>query len=131
MWLLLVTGIRRAELLGLTWDDIDFGTSAIRIGKTLQVRPGGHYSFAPLKTICSYRCIPFDQKTSEILQQYKKWWEVCTRNTIHQGLNGLLFCHPNGKPYHPDTITKWLSGALEKQRSKTITPHGLRHTYDV
>lgn len=67
--LLLETGLRTAELIGLTWDAIDWKKHTLTINKTLEYRHSrGYWRAGPPKTMKSYRTIPLTDKAYEILK---------------------------------------------------------------
>ncbi|MGH8929919.1 MAG: tyrosine-type recombinase/integrase [Egibacteraceae bacterium] len=43
--------------------------------------------------------------------------------------HGLMFCHEDGKPLHPDSVTKRFARLVRDLELPTITAHGLRHTH--
>lgn len=67
--LILETGLRTGEMIGLTWDAIDFNKKTLTVNKTLEYRHGQHFWRAgPPKTQNSYRTIPLTDKAYEILK---------------------------------------------------------------
>jgi Site-specific recombinase XerD len=67
--LLLETGLRTGELIGLTWDSINWKKRTLTISKSLEFRYGQQYWRAgPPKTKKSYRTIPLTQRAYEILK---------------------------------------------------------------
>ena len=71
--MILETGLRTAELIGLTWDAIDFEKRTLTINKTLEFRYNSQtWRAGPPKTPQSYRTIPLTDRACEIL---KSVWE--------------------------------------------------------
>ena len=67
--LILETGLRTGEMIGLTWDAIDFEKRTLTVNKTLEFRHGEQYWRAgPPKTQHSYRTIPLTDRAYEILK---------------------------------------------------------------
>lgn len=67
--LILETGLRTGEMIGLTWDAIDFQNRTLTVNKTLEFRHGEQYWRAgPPKTQHSYRTIPLTDRAYEILK---------------------------------------------------------------
>lgn len=67
--LILETGLRTGEMIGLTWDAIDFEKRTLTVNKTLKFRHGEKYWRAgPPKTQHSYRTIPLTDRAYEILK---------------------------------------------------------------
>ena len=70
--LILETGLRTGEMIGLTWDAIDFEKRTLTVNKTLEFRHGEQYWRAgPPKTQHSYRTIPLTDRAYEILKEIK------------------------------------------------------------
>ena len=68
--LLLETGLRTGELVGLTWDAIDWKKRTLTVNKTLEYRhKQGYWRAGPPKTQQSYRTIPLTNKAYEILEK--------------------------------------------------------------
>lgn len=67
----LATGLRRGELLGLKWSDIDFNLGVIMVQRQV-TRIDGEIVEAPLKTKNSYRNISISRDTIEVLKEQKK-----------------------------------------------------------
>ncbi len=75
---ILETGIRTGELIGLTWDVIDWKKRTITINKTLEYRHSVHeWRAGPPKTVTSYRTIPLTDTAYDILREC--WEERKTR----------------------------------------------------
>lgn len=72
----LATGLRRGELLGLKWGDIDFKDNLIRIRRQV-ARIDGNVVEAPLKTKNAYRCVAITQDVADMVR---------TSNQIHSAL---------------------------------------------
>ena len=70
--LILETGLHTGEMIGLTWDAIDFQNRTLTVNKTLEFRHGEQYWRAgPPKTQHSYRTIPLTDRAYEILKEIK------------------------------------------------------------
>ena len=70
--LILETGLRTGEMIGLTWDAIDFQNRTLTVNKTLECRHKQHFWRAgPPKTQQSYRTIPLTDRAYEILKEIK------------------------------------------------------------
>lgn len=126
--LALDSGARRGELTGLTWEDIDFKESTIKINKTTQyVKEYGIFEKST-KTDTSNRLIYISNTTLDLLRRYKKEqlqskmrlgdkWENSNR----------VFTNMYGGNMHPDTPSQILDRIIKKYNLKRITFHGLRH----
>lgn len=123
------TGARLGELMGLEWNDIDFKNKEIAINKASQYLPEkGIYTKEP-KTSSSYRNVSIPDSVVEMLEEYKLWYDN------QKGLCGefwhnsdRLFVQDNGKPMHPDTVSKWFGKFIKRIGLPVINFHGIRHT---
>ncbi|MEK4181759.1 tyrosine-type recombinase/integrase [Aeribacillus sp. FSL K6-1121] len=122
--LLLVSGMRFEELVGLTRDDFDFNNNTIRINKTWGYKKDMPRGFGETKNEQSKRIISIDPK---VMNEFKKLF-FKTPNNIHK----LVFFSTTSK-YHVITntaVNKVLKRILDDLGiEKKITPHELRHTH--
>ena len=121
--------MRRGELCGLEWSDIDFKNSLININKSsLYTVEKGIYEDTT-KTESSKRVIKMPPLVMELLKQHKK-----EQTSERLKLGDLwveqkkIFTQWNGKPIHPDTLSGWFKKFLTKNNLPQITLHSLRHT---
>lgn len=127
--LLLITGCRRGEIMGLKWAKIDFQNNQIRIDNNLQYTPArGLYEESP-KTAASIRNIKLPAETMALLAKYKTWQ---TEQRLASGDRwidtGFVFAQENGTPMHPDSLTDWLGKFSKRHGLPHINPHAFRHT---
>lgn len=129
--LLLFSGMRRGELLGLSWPDIDMGKQIIHIRRSSQVQKGKGVTEAPTKNKFSVRDVRVSGFVFELLAQYRVWWNEhrLQYGTDWHGEKERLFIQDDGSPLYPDTINFWLKKFLEHNSIPYITPHSLRHTF--
>lgn len=123
------TGVRLGELMGLEWNDIDFKNKEIIINKASQYLPEkGVYTKEP-KTSSSYRNVSIPDSVIEMLQEYKRWYDT-QKELCGEFWNDSdrLFVQDNGKPMHPDTVSKWFGKFIRKIGLPVINFHGIRHT---
>lgn len=128
--LLLFTGVRRGELCGLSWPDID-EKQLINIMRSSQYQRHNGIVEVPTKTASSVRAIKVPTFVIELLGQYRAWWneQRLKYGKDWQGAEQRLFIQDDGKPINPDTINYWLNKFLKKFNFEHITPHSLRHTF--
>jgi integrase len=127
--LLLYTGARKGEVLGLEWKDIDFDNSLLSIVRSSQyISKQGIITKEP-KNKNSIRSIKVSGDIIALLQQYKKWQEE-ERLKCGDRWNDTdrLFTQWNGTPMHPDTLPTWFDKFLKRHGLPDINIHGLRHT---
>ena len=127
--LLMITGCRRGEALGLEWRDIDFSAGQLHIRQSVQYRPDrGTYIDTP-KTKSGNRWISVPQETLTLLRKYKAWQaEERLRLGEYYQDQGLLFTQDNGSPMQPCSVTTWCSRFSERHNLRHIHPHSFRHS---
>ena len=113
----LATGLRRGELLGLKWTDIDWKNGIIKVRRQV-ARIDGQIVEAPLKTKNSYRAVTISQQAIEVLKQQKE-------KTNDQ----YVFPSPNGGPISPDSVNNMLKRVLARAGIPKVRFHDLRHTF--
>ncbi len=113
----LATGLRRGELLGLKWSDIDFANRVIRVQRQV-ARINGEIVEAPLKTKNSYRNISISDDTAEVLKAQREKVD-----------SEYVFPSPNGGPISPDSVNHMLQRVLERAGLPKVRFHDLRHTF--
>jgi integrase len=126
VFILLRTGLRKGELLALTWDDIDFDNKLMTINKNRN-----HLGIFPPKTKKSNRVISMDNKLTKELKRFQLWQ---AKNKLQFGryqFNNYVMVDRYGVPYHEWKINRILSDMAEKANLGKFGPHALRHTHAV
>ena len=113
----LATGLRRGELLGLKWSDIDFNQGVLHIRRQI-ARIDGEVVEAPLKTENSYRALPIGAYAVGIL--------LAQRNKSY---SEYVFPSPTGGPISPDSVLHMLHRVLKRAGLPEVRFHDLRHTF--
>ncbi len=106
VWIALVTGMRRAELLALRWDDIDLGTGIVQIRRNY-VWVNGRGVEKATKTH-RMRRISLDAATVEVLASHHERYADAVRQVGERPTGqAYLFSHELmcDRPYHPDAVT--------------------------
>src|SRR5688572_22735248 len=109
LWLLVATtGMRRAELAGLRWSDIDF-TRARLTPRLPRVAVNYQVHESDTKTPSGRRSLALDPATLEVLREHRR--RQAEERTVMElaDTNDLVFTWPDGRPLHPDLITDWSS----------------------
>ncbi len=114
----LATGLRRGELIGLKWEDIDLEGGTIRVRRQV-ARINGQITEAPLKTKNSYRTLPLAEGTVAVLKEQKK----------KAGNSPWVFPSPTGGPMSPDSVLHMLHRVLKRAGLPKVRFHDLRHTF--
>ena len=109
-----LTGMRRGELLGLRWEDIDLESHRIFVRRALW-----RGKFVTPKSRRSRRTIDLAPTLRAALAKFPSRFQ-----------GGLVFCSPDGEPINPDTFAQrdW-ARALRRAELRRIRFHDLRHTY--
>ena len=145
--LILETGLRTGEMIGLTWDAIDFQNRTLTVNKTLEYRHKQHFWRAgPPKTQQSYRTIPLTDRAYEILKEIKdkRPWqkespllsqtqEYIDRRTgaiSRLVMRDLVFINwRTGEPAKNSSYDTHLYKLCDEAGIKHFCMHALRHTY--
>ncbi len=130
IYLMLDSGMRRGELLGLEWKDIHWDSCTVTIRRnSVYLSERGTYTETP-KTRKSVRTIKLPQETFDMLQQYRAWQ---SRQRLKLGDKwqeyDRLFTTWCGEPMNPSTLTGWFTDFARKiGLPEGTTLHSLRHT---
>lgn len=117
----LATGMRRGELLGLKWDDINFTTGELSIRREYTTL-GSDYIISTPKTKSSVRSVHLPQSVLNILGEYRK--TVSSEWVFPSPLDPT---HPRS----PTSCRSRLSDMLERAECNHIPFHGLRHIFST
>ncbi|MDQ1011074.1 integrase [Streptomyces sp. V4I23] len=127
--LALHTGLRKGELLGLHWTDLDLdaGTAAIR--RTLQRTAAGGLTTLPTKTRASERRIALPTRCVQSLklhhEQQQREREAAGTTWLH---DRHVFTTEQGRPIDPTNLTRAFITLLRKAGLRRIRFHDLRHS---
>ncbi|MEV7321218.1 site-specific integrase [Streptomyces sp. NPDC093970] len=116
--LLMLYGLRRGEVLGIRWEDIDFAAGEIHIRQQVQHIRGVLYE-APLKTKAGKRNLPLLAVIHDLL--------VAHRQKVSES-SGLIFTAEDGTPFRPQTLSRAFLRLSQTSGLRTIRLHDLRHT---
>lgn len=127
--LLIYCGMRRGELLGLEWKDINFDTNVLSINRTSQYTNEKGIYTDDVKTASSRRSMKLSDEVTELLKEYKVWQDE-KRLAIGDKWTDTdrLFTQWNGLPMSLSTPYKWLQDFTKKNNLPKINIHSLRHT---
>ena len=127
--LLIMLGLRREELLGLKWGDIDFDNSLIAIGRSIQYLPDRGIYESDTKTSSSQRVIKAPELVISALKEYRAYQsEMRLKLGDYRKDTGFIFTKSDGTPMHPDSLTAWFKKFISKNNLPDVTLHSLRHT---
>ncbi|WP_298029735.1 site-specific integrase [uncultured Dysosmobacter sp.] len=127
----LLSGLRRGELLGLRWQDVDLDEHTVTIRQTSNYLPGkGVYVSTP-KTATSARPLLLSTAAIMMLLEYKAWQDNqrALLGDAWEDQDGRVFTTDTGAPLFPDSVTQWFSDFIARSDMPKVTVHSLRHTY--
>ena len=145
--LILETGLRTGEMIGLTWDAIDWNKRTLTVNKTLEFRhKQQEWRAGPPKTQHSYRTIPLTKRAYDILKEARAKWEsgkksdslsktltYIDRRTGAQAsliMADLVFInYRTGEPAKNSSYDTHLYKLCDEAGIKHFCMHALRHTY--
>lgn len=126
--LIIYSGMRRGEMLGLEWHDIDFATGMIHIERTSNyTKAMGIYTDTP-KTESSVRYIKVPMLVIDVLKEYKEWQDSKSDRLGSKWVNtNRLFTKWNGAPMNLQTPYGWLQEFCEEHGFPFYGIHQFRH----
>ena len=128
-YLAITTGMRKGELLGLRWTDIDFENKTIHVSQALAAVSKG-YKLQEPKTASGRRMISLSENDMTVLSQHKrKQAAEKLRVGEHYHDHGLVFASLVGTPISPRNVDRIWYELRKKADVPPITFHGLRHTH--
>lgn len=126
------TGMRRGEILGLKWQDIDFDAGIIHVRRQLQYTKTKGYNLDKEPKRNSKRDIPMPLPLNVALRAIQKkqneFREKLEDGTVWNEHN-LVFCRGDGHPWYGSVITRELHRVLDENGIKRIRFHDLRHSF--
>lgn len=125
------TGIRRGEIVGLEWGQVDFIKNRIYIEKSITAARGYGVVEDGLKTTSSERWIALPVPVMERLKEYQTFWYKQRDNKQDKwrgGQNEYLFHAGLGKPLYPTTPSNHWKEFLKKHSIRHVKLHSIRHT---
>ena len=131
----IIYGLRREEILGLTWNAIDFKNKSITIRKTVgRGKYDGVTQFL-IKDIpknkSSYRTLPMFDFIADLLKKYKEKYTLNEKifgNTYITDYKDFICLMDNGELVKPDYVDRTFSRILKENRFRHIRLHDLRHS---
>lgn len=115
---MLMLGLRRSEICGLRWDDVDLNQRTLKVAQSVQ-RVDGKLRELPTKTRRSTRTIPLPARVFAALGKHRE-------ETRGEGV--YVFGTRRGTPLEPRNLTRVWTKLCESQGMRQVPLHGLRHT---
>ena len=121
-------GLRRSEVCGLKWKNVNFETRSILICETLQENTGGAYTDTT-KTESSHRCLPMTDNIYNLLLDKKETQKEKRKILGNYYMSSNYVCTmDNGRPITPGYLTKNFHKIITKSSLPDIRLHDLRHS---
>lgn len=137
LWTSAMTGMRRSELLGLRWTDLDIDAATISVNRgliavayevheetNLATRPGVSRG----KTRNARRRIDLDPTTIGVLTAWQAWQRAEQEAVGIEDL-GWMFTDASGAPVHPHAISQTFERIVRRAAVPIVRLHDLRHTH--
>ncbi|RDY67307.1 site-specific integrase [Halobacillus trueperi] len=129
--LAIMAGLRRGEILGLQWENIDLDNRTIEVKHSLQYLNGEGFHLKTTKTKSSIRSVVIPNFLVEELRAYKhqkKKERLQAAELWEGGQYNYVFTTWDGKPYYPTVPGTWWRRFIKRTGFKFIRFHDLRHT---
>jgi integrase len=123
------TGLRRGEVCGLRWSDVDLEAGRLHVRQQAQ-NVKGQIEFHDLKTDNARRSVALDAHTVAVLRAHRKTqaeWRLAVGPGWHD--LGLVFTHADGRAFDPGSITKTFFALVKRSGLPHVNIHGLRHSH--
>lgn len=123
------TGMRKSELIGLTWKNVDFHTQRLYIRQTI-TEANGKYFFNSIPKNEKPRGIKLTTELAKLLELLKKEHEM-RKKVLGSSFNpyDLVFCNSKGNIMAPSEISRALKRAIKAANLPDIRFHDLRHSH--
>lgn len=137
MQVLIYLGLRRGELCGLQWGDIDFEQSTLSVKRNVTYTASYGVKIGEPKTANSFRTLPIPDTVAATLRAWKTKQLHKFRDQVGDTGASIVITpaafvfSERTDPYtpiFPTAVTKWLSRFVKEQGLPNVSPHDLRHT---
>jgi integrase len=119
------TGMRRGEIVGLKWADLDRSRRRVSVRRTMQSLAGRPVEF-DVKTRTSRRCIDLDAAT---VTELDRWRRRLRLDDLPNGPDDWMFCNATGRHLNPESLTQLFDRIVHRADVPRIRFHDLRHTH--
>ena len=128
-YLAAASGMRRGELLGLRWCDLDVDAQQLSVVQCV-IEVAHAVRIGPPKSDRSRRTIALDEKTTAVLAEHKRTQEAKTKKRGRRlAPHELVFAQDDGSPIHPACFSQIFGRRVAAAQVPRIRFHDLRHTH--
>ena len=121
---MLQTGLRTGEMIGLTWDNVNFEKRTIQIDRTMEFRYSvGEWMIGPPKSKYGYRTIPMTERVYDILKY--KYAERAIRKVKDERFENIVFLNRNGQPLKNSSYDTYIYRTADKAGIDRLSMHTL------
>lgn len=124
------TGLRRGELVGLRWSDIDPKAGSLTVARSVARDEDGGWTATETKSVRSRRSLPLTAAASRALDRQRKRQAAAklAAGSAWQDRDRLVFTDAVGRPLLPEYVSHAFAKARTEAGLPTATLHQLRHT---
>lgn len=129
LYVLMFSGVRKGELLGLKWSNVDYQNNTVSVKENILYEPDvGVYVDTP-KTPKSLRTITLPVEVMDMLRELQQLQDA-ERDWVgaYPDRKGYIFAKEDGTPMHPDSIGPFLKRFETKNDLPKLNAHAFRHT---
>ncbi|WP_324194229.1 site-specific integrase [Nocardia terpenica] len=127
-WHLALSGLRRGEICGLRWSDVDLTVGTLKIANN-RVSANGKATDGDPKSKKSARTLPLTPTLKQTLKAaHKRQAQEKLALGEAYGAGTYVVCNEAGEPYHPDTISDYWDRITKAAKVRRIRLHDARHT---
>lgn len=129
LWYLALSGLRRGEIAGLMWSDIDLGAGTLTVARNRVQAGAGNVVEGDPKTLASRRTLPLDEGLVGVLKRASARYaqERLALGVMHTD-SGYVAVNEAGEPYTPDALTRMWRKLAKTAGVRPIRLHDARHS---
>lgn len=129
--MLFFLGMRRSELLGLSWDAVDFRRNILHIRKVLVIEDRQVVLRERTKTRASIRTLPFPMEIKCMLREWKERQKEESKADGYDNPDNLVFCNKDGSPINPDYFSRNFKNYVKRMNflSNDLHLYSVRHSW--
>ncbi len=129
LWYLALSGLRRAEIAGLRWSDINLDAGTLTVARNRVQAGAGNVVEGDPKTLSSRRTLPLDEGLVGVLKRASARYaqERLALGAAHAD-SGYVAVNEAGEPYTPDTLTRMWHKLAKSAGVRPIRLHDARHS---